>query len=251
MTRAILALFTLFTLLPTLALAQDYVMYETQYLTVSPGHTKQFGDAMKAHNDKYHASGPYTASVWAITNGPRSGQIFWAMGPCTFTDFDKRPSSADHESDWADNVLAHAEPGENEYWRMDEELSINPVNSAPPPLIRVRIFDIKKGQHDRFEEDQRKIKEVLKNRDTSRAVYRTAVASGTGRDFAVATTFENWAAVDAAAGGSFVKDYEEVHGPGSFASFRRDRSEFVEHFEDEFHELLPELSASPTTSNNQ
>lgn len=110
MTRALIVLFAL---LPGIALAQDYMMYETQYLNVIPGHTQQFNDAMKAHNDRFHASGPYQASVWSITAGPHSGRMFWAMGPCTFTDLDNRPSSAEHQSDWADNVLAHAEQGES------------------------------------------------------------------------------------------------------------------------------------------
>lgn len=247
MTRALIVLFAL---LPGIALTQDYVMYETQYLKVRPGHTQQFNAAMKAHNDRFHASGPYQATVWYVSAGPHSGQMFWAMGPCTFTDLDNRPSSAEHQSDWADNVLANAEQGEIEYWRMDAEISHNPDNANPPPLLRVRNFDIYEGQEHRFEEQQRKIKEMLvaKNRTTSRSLFRTVLASGTGRDYAVSTSFENWAGLDSA--GTFVKDYEDVHGTGSFARFVHDRAEIVKHDQDEFHELIPELSGESTTSND-
>ncbi len=247
MVRALIVV--LFALLPALGLAQDYVMYETQYLKVRPGHAQQFNDAMKAHNDRFHASGPYRAEVWYISNGPRSGQMFWTMGPCTFTDLDNRPSSTEHQNDWVDNVLANAEQGEIEYWRMDPELSHNP-DTDPPPLLRVRIFDIYDGQQHRFDELQRKIKEVrvAKNRSTSRTFYRNVSASGTGRDIAVVRSFEKWADLDTA--GTFVKDYEEVHGTGSWARFVHDRAEVVKHYEDEFHELVPELSAEPTTSND-
>lgn len=147
-------------------------------------------------------------------------------------------------------MLANAEQGEIEYWRMDGEISHNPDNANPPPLLRVRIFDIYEGQEQRFEEQQRKIKEVLvaKNRSTSRSLFRTVLASGTGRDYAVATSFENWAGLDSA--GTFVKDYEDVHGTGSFARFVHDRAEIVKHDQDEFHELIPELSGESTTSND-
>lgn len=85
------ALVILIALLPALGFAQDYVMYETTYLKVLPGHSKQFSEAMKAHNERFHGAGPHQASVWYITNGPRSGQMFWVMGPTTFTHMDSRP----------------------------------------------------------------------------------------------------------------------------------------------------------------
>ncbi len=67
------ALLLAFLLVPVFALAQDYEMYETQYLKVMPGHAKQFNEAMKAHNERFHASGPYRADVSLVPNGPRSG----------------------------------------------------------------------------------------------------------------------------------------------------------------------------------
>lgn len=245
------ALVVLFTLLPALAGAQDYVMFETQYLKVLPGHSKQFNAAMKAHNERFHASGPFRAEVYYVANGPRAGQVFWAMGPCTFTDFDRRPSSPDHESDWTDNVLAHAEMVDSEDWRLDPDLSHNP-STSPPPLYRVRIFDIVAGEEHRFDEIQRSIKEVLvaKNRKRSREVYRNVSASGTGRDIAIVTTYENWADLDDSSGGSFLKDYEDVHGPGSWARFMHERNAAVKQDQDEFHQHVPELSAPPSTSSN-
>ena len=83
---------------------------------------------------------------------------------------------------------------------------------------------------------------VAKNRSGSREFYRNVSASGTGRDIAVVRSFEKWAELDAAS--TFVKDYEDVHGAGSFATFLHDRNEVVKHDEDEFHQLIPELSGS-------
>jgi hypothetical protein len=245
------ALVILIALLPTLGFAQEYVMYETTYLKVIPGHSQQFNDAMKAHNERFHASGPYRATVWYIGSGSRSGQMFWVMGPTTFTALDNRPSSPEHQSDWADNVLANADAGEVEYWRMDPELSHN-VPTGPSPILRARIFDIEFGSEDRFDELQHKLREVdeAKNRNTPVAVFHTVGQSGTGRDTAVVRYYDNWAELDAGGGGSFLSDFEDVHGPGSWARWIRDRNDVVKHVEDEFHELIPELSASESTSND-
>ena len=64
----------------------------------------------------------------------------------------------------------------------------------------------------------------------------------------MATAFENWVGLDTP--GTFAKDYVEVHGTGSWARFMHDRLEVVKHDQDEFHQLIPELSAEPTTSND-
>ena len=107
-------------------LAQDYTMYETQYLKVQPGKWKEFSANMAAHNQKFHSDGPYKSSVWRVSNGKRSGQLVWVMGPCTFTDLDSRPAGDDHESDWMNKVESLATGHHNEYWRLQESLSYIP-----------------------------------------------------------------------------------------------------------------------------
>lgn len=245
------ALVILLAWLPALGFAQDYVMYETIYLKVLPGHSQQFNDAMKAHNERFHGPGPYQASVWFIANGPRSGQMFWVMGPTTFTHLDSRPSDTDHQSDWADTVLLHAEVSEGEYWRLDPELSHN-VTDQPSPLLRARIFDIEAGEMDRFNELQRKLRAVdkAKNRTRSTSVFHSVARSRTGRDVAVVRYYKNWAELDAGGMDSFVRDFEDVHGAGSWAQLIRDRRDVVVSEEDEFHELIPELSVDTSTSND-
>jgi len=238
------ALAVLFLLVPALAVAQDYEMYETQYLAVRPGHAKQFNEGMKAHNDRFHASGPYRASVWYVVDGPKSGQMFWAMGPCTFTDLDGRPAGEEHEGHWADNVLAHAEQGETQYWRLDPELSYRPDTRVRPKL-RVSIQDVERFEGYRYRELRRKLKQVMeaKKYPDPILVFQGVGQSATGRDFAVVRAFDKWAALDR--DGTFVADYEEVHGPGSWVRFLREAEEALRHRESEFHEIIPELSAPP------
>jgi hypothetical protein len=238
------ALAVLFVLVPALAVAQDYEMYETQYLAVRSGHSKQFNAGIKAHNDRFHASGPYRATVWYVIDGPKSGQMFWVMGPCTFTDLDGRPAGEDHESDWAENVLAHAEQGETQYWRLDPDLSYRP-DTRVRPKSRVSIHDVERNEGYRYRELRRKVKQVqeAKKYPDPVLVFRGVGQSATGRDFAVVRAFDKWAALDR--DGTFAADFEEVHGSGSWVRFLREAEEAIGSRQTELHELLPDLSAPP------
>lgn len=237
-------------LVAALGVAQDYEMYETQYLSVRPGHAKQFNEGMKAHNDRFHASGPYRATVWYVANGANSGQMFWVMGPCTFTDLDGRPAGPEHESDWADNVLAHAEQGETQYWRLDPDLSYRP-DTNPRSKMRVRIQDIERFEGYRFRELRAKAKKLMETKKYPDPflVFRSATQSGTGRDIALVRGFDNWAALDRE--GTWRADFEEVHGAGSWRRFLMEVEEVVRHSEDELHELMPELSAPPPAASDR
>lgn len=135
----------LFAIMATLAIGQDYVMYETHTLTPKEGHVQALEEAVAKHNELYHAEGPYENFIFSILNGPRSGDLLFAMGSCTFSQLDGRPSSEAHNKDW-NAVLSHCEGGGKnlEYWRLVEELSHDPkdISNATKPLCRVRFLDV-------------------------------------------------------------------------------------------------------------
>lgn len=248
MKRALAVMFV-FALVPALGVAEDYEMYETTYLEVKAGHAEGFKKGMKAHNDRFHASGPYRATVWYVGNGRRSGQMFWAMGPCTFTDLDNRPSGEEHDSDWANNVLAHAEEGGTEYWRLQPELSYRP-DMRPRPKLRIGFVDVERFEGYRFRELHKKAKAVreAKKDPDPRLVFRNQAGDGI-RDFAVVRAFDEWAALDRDS--SFGDDFEEVHGDGSWRRALMEVEEVIANRENEFHELIPELSAPPPADASQ
>lgn len=246
--KRILAVLSL-VLVPALAVAEDYEMFETTYLQVKSGHSDQFKAGMKAHNDRFHAAGPYRADVWYVANGASGGAMFWAMGPCTFTDLDNRPSGEDHDSDWAKNVMAHAEAGLTEYWKLDPDLSYRP-DMVPRSKLRIQFIDIQRFEWYRFRELQKKAKaarEAKKDPDP-RLVFRNQASDGT-RDIALVRAFDKWAALDR--DNSFREDFEEVHGAGSWRLFLMEVEETVVNSETELHELMPELSAPPAASPGQ
>ncbi len=242
--RSIAAMSTCFVLLamaaPPAAVGQDYTMYETQYLTILPGHGDAFNEKMTEHNEQFHSEGPYTASVFFIINGPRTGQIFWAMGPTTFTDLDSRPSGESHGSDWGQGVLSHAEVGEAEYWRRNDDLSSPPdPDAAPKPISRVRIFEV--ADNALFVETQGLIEVTLKaiGYPRARTFYRKQFAHRDGRDWALVISYDNWAELDAGDFGGFQNTFVEVHGLAAWSQFQDDRAAAVVGVEDDWRQRLP------------
>ena len=83
-------------LIPFMALAQNpqqsnpqYTVFENAILTPQPDKVQQFEEGMAAHNKKFHASEPYGARVYYISNGPNVGKYMWAMGPLPWSAMDK------------------------------------------------------------------------------------------------------------------------------------------------------------------
>ena len=122
--------------------AQDYIMYETHYLSPKPGHNAELMKEIAEHNKKYHAAGPYTNVVYSVVNGPRTGQLSFAMGPLSFTHLDSRPNSPEHNEDWDSVVKLSGTVQNAEYWVRNDELSFLPENSpySGAKLSRVRFF---------------------------------------------------------------------------------------------------------------
>ncbi len=228
---------------PIQTAAQDYAMYETQYLTVLPGHSDAFNDAITSHNQRFHSAGPYTAAVYFILNGPYSSQISWVMGPSTWTQLDGRPSGDPHDSDWAQGVLSHAVAGLTEYWRRDDDLSTPPdPNAAPKPILRVRFFEV--ADNDLFVETQEQIEATFRALGDTRArtFYRKQFRHRDGRDWALVTSHDNWAELDqpgSGAGGAFQRTFVELHGVDAWADFLDARDEAVIGVEDEWRQRIP------------
>jgi len=240
--KKLTVLFTLLVIcsLTSVLLAQDYTMYETQYLKVKPGKWQELSANMKAHNRKFHSDDPYKARVWRVVNGKRSGQLVWVMGPCTFTDLDNRPADDDHESDWTGKVESLAEGHHNEYWRRQESLSYVP-DDAIHKIIRVRFLDVKDGETYRFRQLFSNITKVYeaKNHPHRLNVYRNRFRNSSGREWATVNYYDKWADLDVSR--NFPDDYEEVHGEGSWRLFLEEWEDVVVSADDEYRELMPEL----------
>jgi len=230
------------------ASAQNYVMYETAYLKPKLDKLKVLKETLAKHNRQYHAANPHRAQIFSVVNGPRSGQLVWAMGPTMFADLDNRPAANGHDDDWQNKVLPLLEDsGDAEYWRLDADMSYVP-DTDEHKYVRVRLYDVKPFEEYRFKKLLKNIKEVLEVKKYPRRwnVYHNRFVSGEGRDWASVMSFDKWADLDDDR--NFEKDYEAVHGDGSWRQFLNEWEDVVESMEDEYREFLPELSGGESSS---
>ena len=88
----------------------------------------------------------------------------------------------------------------------------------------------------------KKITEVYRKKSYTKTfeVYWNQFESKDGRDAVIETNFEKWAFLDE--DDEFVKDYEEIHGEGSYRLAIEEYRDVVKGVEDELSEIIPELS---------
>lgn len=225
----------------TFAQSQNLV-FESIYLSPKTESLKELGDKMKAHNQQYHATPPYNASVWSVLTGERSGDLLWIMGPCTFTDLDSRPSDGGHDEDWREEVLSLTHGMHNGYyWRLREGEMYNPSEDYRGKVMRVRTLDIKPGKWEEFQHMMSLIMKVYNEKKPAHSIgiYNNVVPDQS-RDVAIVWQYENYAYMDRDE--EFSQTYEEVHGDNSWSQFYEAIQEIVQSSSDELLEVIPDMS---------
>ncbi len=220
----------------------DYTMFETIYLKPKVDKMAELKKNLAEHNKEYHADGPYEAYVWAVFTGPHQGELVWAMGPCTFTDLDSRPDSDKHNDDWQNNVMPYLEGASDlEYWKVDDEASYE-AEDAPTGKVKWTLYDIKPFEGYRFSEIVKKVAKVYKEKSYKHSfiVYNNQFDDENGHDVAIETPFAKWAFFDEEI--KFARDYDEVHGEGSWRLLLEEYKDVVISSTDELAEFLPDLS---------
>lgn len=226
--------------------AQDddgYVMFENTRISVKTDMYKEFGEAMANHNKTFHSKGAYHANLWMVSVGERSGQFVWSMGPLTFADVDNRPGGKEHLEDWLYKVMPTLKyVAETNYWKLDDKHSYNPNPEALSTKLSISVFDLEDFQEYRFKELLNKVIKVYKEKeyDRSFSTYWPKFDVKSDEDVAIVGQFEKWADFDDDR--NFKKDFEEVHGPGSWESFIEEFKGSISGVKDEVWELIPDLS---------
>ena len=211
----------------------DYEMFLQVALEPKLDQITLFEKNLAEHNKKYHSEGFMKAEVWKVLSGSNSGQYAVWMGPLTFSDFDALEESKGHDADWNDNVLALcSEVSEMEWWKHNEELSYSPEGSETGKDV-FRVYDVTDGQFYRFTEVLKKGVAVYKAKEYPDyfSVYYNEFSSKSNRDVAFASGFKTWASLDEES--TFKKDFEEVHGEGSWGPFLDEYKASHTSYEDE------------------
>jgi len=240
-------LFLLLFLMPGLFMAQDndYVMFETMYVTphfTAEGH---FQKAMAAHNKKFHKEGALAVNVYNVVSGPNIGKMQWVMGPCKFSDFDAGRGEG-HNEDWATKVLPHVKKQESgEYWRMDTKLStVKPLGADRPPakILFVRYHKLKDDSGYDRKNFYEKISAVMKEMGKPWGLFYNEFQQGElGRHVATIRYYDSWSEMDADSG--FREAYEKLYGD-NWVDFWDQVKHIYEDTWDEIWVHNPELSGA-------
>jgi len=233
MKKQVTLLFAILWMASTL-FAQDkvkpYQMYESLPLKPKRGHEKQFEEAIKAHNARFHASGPHKASLSVVTEGSGSnGWYFWIMGPCMYSDLDGQPAetSNDHDNDWSANVDPNvAEYGESHLWRLQDSLTFTPANYNPERLD-IWAMEIRQGMRGRFTDLMKKWKGLwdANKYPYSMRVFFNDLWSKNGPNAVIVYSFTHYADFDLDI--KWKDDYEKKYGTGSWEKFWKEWNEVV------------------------
>jgi hypothetical protein len=210
----------LITMIYTAGFAQtDYRQYEVIYVKPKLGQSELLKKGLADHNKKFHGQDPYRVSVSSVVTGPNSGDYVWVMGPSTWTQLDNAPGEGDHMTDWDHNINPYCESiGETMFWRGVNEVNYTPDSSESFQKSRMRAEYVYPGQMERFIAQMKKVAEVFKQKKYNASfTMATRVGLSQGPNAVTFVNFEKYAFWDSDT--NFEKDYEEVHGLGSFADF--------------------------------
>ena len=243
--KRVLSILTLAFPLALAAQTSGYIQYESVYLKPDTKHLKEFYAAVKAHNEKFHNTGPYKSTVYSIANGEMTGWFVWEMGPCTFAESDARPASKEHDDDWDFNVMSNVvDQAYSEIWRRDDDLSV--LKDTPPAKnYYIRYVNVHADQQHRIEGMLKKLSATWKelNKPYSWSVYDNMFRQGeAGRHLCFVTPFNNWAELDEDI--EFRAAFEKVNGENSLNGFNREFLEVFSNSWDEIWTVVPELSTS-------
>lgn len=222
---------------------KEYKMWETIYIKPKPGMIEELNKGLAEHNKKFHAEDPYRAHVWQIHSGKHEGTYFWAMGPTTFTALDDRPGEGAHDDDWDKNITPYVEDVYGlQYWKLNEELSWSPED-APFGKVVWTSFYLQPFEKYRFKEMLKKVNQVYKEKNYgfTMEVYEAEFDNIGCEDMVIEWGFDKWSWFDRDR--TFVKDYEEIHGKGSWTYFMEEFKDVVKKVDDALAEYLPELSS--------
>jgi hypothetical protein len=218
--------------LPLMLFSQEEIqtnLFEVVNVHVKPGQQKAFEAAVKSHDMQFHPEGGvYRARLFYNLNGPNGGTYSWIMGPTNWTALDTRPGEGAHDTDW-DKVTAFVESFESPtYWTYSDKLSQS-IEGVSPQKRLIWMYDLKQGQGARWSELVGKVKEVYAAKRPTESfwvVWNEFADTKAGMDVAIIFAFDNWGWMDR--NSNFGKDFEEVHGAGSWHNFLNEFSDTVD-----------------------
>jgi hypothetical protein len=225
---------------------EDYQMYQMVYMKPRADKVKEFEQKLAEHNKEYHTEGAMRVNIDWVSIGKHAGSYAWVQGPMTFSDLDELPENEAHEKHWDEEVMPFVESiQEPEFWKLQEKYSYYPEgDNGELDKVIVTFFDLVRGKERQFYEVAEKVKEVHeKNKyDEPFMLISNRFDAGSGRDVAIVSFFSKFASFDE--DNNFVKDFEEINGPGSWYGFMNDFLESTVSSTDEIRIMRKDLGGT-------
>jgi hypothetical protein len=177
---------------------------ETMYLIPKRGMEDKFEAAVKAHNAKFHPSGPFVAGLRKIEYGDKAGWYVFVYGPTTYENIDNRPAKGNgHDADWNTTVDPLVETyGATTLWNVNKDLTFGFDILQKSKYYEIWMVNIKRGEYYRFRALSEKLKKAYESVGTgSFVVFENPLHTTNSADVALVWSFNTY------------KDWEEDPGP--------------------------------------
>jgi len=162
----------------------------------------------------------------------------------TFTQMEGRPAGKEHDADWA-KVMEHVEStGESVYWRASKDIHYAPAGSEAFSALRWRYSTVKPDQQDRFKDLLEMVEKVFETKKLG-AGFMAYWKYGASQGPHVCTELSMPGMKYFDREDTWKKDFEEVHGEGSYDRYIEDLNICVDRTKtyDEFVKFRADLSS--------
>jgi hypothetical protein len=202
----------------------------------------EFEKALAAHSQKYH-KGDNHWRVYTIQSGPDIGGYHITEGPKSWASEDTRGNLGDeHHVDWNKNVAIYLTDRQSGgYYVYQDSLSTVALGDFSEKINIGHVYP-KIGKSDNVEAMIKKLKKNWASVGITVAVY-TANSSGKAQ-YTLVTRYKQGLKEKAADFRQpFKVTYEAANGPGSYAQYLKDATEFVDENWNELLFLRKDLSS--------
>ncbi|WP_138429202.1 hypothetical protein [Fodinibius saliphilus] len=218
---------------------QKNEIYIVDFLKPQIDKIQVFEDALKEHNNKYHSDYPVFVSYHMT--GKFAGYYGVVMGPHTWTEWEARETSQDHDKHWLEEVLPLCEKiSEPQYWRRIPKFELNPIEGEIEKSI-VTVLSIKPGEFARFWRTLEDWHETNKESEDYTNNYNVYTRWFDNPDqIAIVGGLKNGLA-DFDEQGNFRSRYEDQHGKQSWDVWFDDSIMSIESIDETLRMHRPEL----------
>jgi len=192
-------------------------MVETMYVLPKRGMEDKFEAAVKAHDTKFHPSGPFVAGLRKVEYGEKAGWYIFVYGPTTYENLDNRPAKGNgHDLDWSTTVDPLVETyGSTSLWNLNKDLSFGFDILQKSKYYEVWMVNLKRGEYYRFKDLAEKLKKTYESVNKgSFVVMESPLHSANGPDVVLIWSFNTYKDWEEDPGPK--ESYEKLYGTGSW-----------------------------------